>query len=76
VNYDGEVSIADFAERIRGVVGYEGDIVFDTRRPDGMPRKALDVSSLSHLGWSASVPLQLGLERYYDWFLSSVALRQ
>lgn len=71
-----ELSIGDFAERIRSVVGYRGRIVFDTSRPDGMPRKALDVSRLSHLGWSSSTPLQLGLERYYEWFLSAVAVRR
>jgi len=71
-----EISIADFAERIRSVVGYQGRIVFDTRRPDGMPRKALDSSSLSQLGWSPSMSLQSGLERYYEWFLSAVALRR
>lgn len=68
-----EISIADFAARIRSVVGYKGSIVFDSDRPDGTPRKALDVSSLSQLGWTSSTSLQSGLERYYDWFLSSVA---
>jgi GDP-L-fucose synthase len=71
-----EISIADLAEQIRRVVGYRGRIAFDLSRPDGMPRKALDVSSLSQLGWSPSMPLASGLQLYYEWFLSAEAIRQ
>jgi GDP-L-fucose synthase len=71
-----EVTIREFAEKIRRVVGYEGEIVFDARRPDGTPRKVMDVSALRELGWSASIPLDAGLERYYEWFKSAVAMRQ
>jgi GDP-L-fucose synthase len=68
-----ENSIADFARRIRDVVGYHGRITFDTSRSDGTPRKALDVSSLTRLGWSSSTSLEAGLNQYYEWFLSTVA---
>lgn len=66
-----DISIEEFAERIRQVVNYRGRIVFDTSRPDGTPRKVMDVSMLHRLGWSASTPLQAGLERYYEWFVSN-----
>jgi GDP-L-fucose synthase len=71
-----EVTIGEFAEKIRRTVQYEGEIVFDARRPDGTPRKVMDVSMLYELGWSASTSLEAGLERYYDWFQSAVAMRQ
>ena len=58
-----------FAELVREVVGYEGEIVFDTTKPDGTPRKLLDVSTLASLGWQASTPLRDGIERTYVWYL-------
>jgi GDP-L-fucose synthase len=64
-----EVSIAQFAEAIRSVVGFEGTIEYDTTRPDGAPRKLLDVGALTALGWSAQTSLSDGLARYYRWFL-------
>ncbi len=63
-----EISIADFAALVRDVVGYSGRLTFDTGRPDGMPRKRLDVSRLTALGWRAATPLRTGLERAYAWF--------
>lgn len=64
-----EVSIAGLAELVRDVVGYEGNIVYDTSRPDGTPRKLLDVSRLTALGWTASIPLREGIRQTYEWFL-------
>lgn len=64
-----DISIAEFAEQVREVVGYEGQIVFDTSRPDGTPRKMLDVSKLTAIGWTAKVTLQDGLSRAYADFL-------
>jgi GDP-L-fucose synthase len=52
-------------------VGYSGCIVFDTSKPDGTPRKLLDVSKLSALGWSARMPLDVGLQHAYRAFLST-----
>lgn len=63
-----DITIRDFAGAIKRVVGYEGEIVFDTSRPDGTPRKVLDVSKLSGLGWRARISLDEGLEHYYTWF--------
>ena len=63
-----DITIRDFAEVIKRVVDYEGDIIFDTSRPDGTPRKVLDVSKINKLGWQAQISLEEGLENYYAWF--------
>jgi GDP-L-fucose synthase len=68
-----EISIRDFAEAIRRIVDYRGKIIFDSSRPDGTPRKLLDVSALSALGWTAQTSLRKGLEAYYAWFLDNYA---
>ena len=60
-----DVSIGEFARLIAEIVGYRGDIVFDTSRPDGAPQKLLDVSRLTKLGWQAKIPLRQGLEQAY-----------
>ena len=65
-----EITIADFARLVAEVVGYEGQIIFDSSRPDGMPRKRLDISKLTALGWRAKIPLREGLERMYTDFLT------
>lgn len=69
-----DVSIAELAHLVGEVVGYAGRIVFDTTRPDGTPRKLLDVSKLHALGWRASTPLREGLARAYAAFLDTEAL--
>lgn len=60
-----DITIADFARLIADVVGYRGKIDFDTSRPDGTPRKLLDVSAINALGWRATTPLREGLQRMY-----------
>jgi GDP-L-fucose synthase len=79
-NYDGDqhlnigvgedVSIADFARLVAQTVGYEGEIVFDARKPDGTPRKLVDVSRLTALGWQARTSLREGLSLAYRHFLA------
>lgn len=64
-----DMTIAEFAKLIAGIVGYQGKIEFDTSRPDGAPRKLLDVSKLTALGWKAKTPLQEGLRTAYADFL-------
>lgn len=64
-----DVTIADLAREIAGVVGFSGELAFDTSKPDGTPRKLLDVSRLSALGWHATTPLREGLRRAYADFL-------
>jgi GDP-L-fucose synthase len=63
-----DLSIGELAKIIAEVVGFSGDINFDTTRPDGTPRKLLDVSRLNHLGWESSTNLRKGLEQSYQWF--------
>ena len=66
-----DVSIRELAELVREVVGYGGDISYDLTKPDGTPRKKLDVGRLRALGWEATVSLEEGVKRTYDWFLKS-----
>jgi GDP-L-fucose synthase len=65
-----DVTIGELARLVGEVVGFRGRIVFDASKPDGTPRKLLDVSKLKALGWQASTPLQEGLRRAYDAFLA------
>jgi len=64
-----DISIRELAELMREVTGYQGEIVNDTSKPDGTPRKLLDVSRLHALGWEARIPLRQGIEDTYRWFL-------
>jgi len=60
-----DITIADFARLVADVVGYRGAITFDSTRPDGAPRKLLDVSRINALGWRATTPLRQGLQHMY-----------
>ena len=66
-------SIAEVARQIAEVVGYRGELRFDSKRPDGMPRKYLDSSPLLALGWRPAHEFRAALEMTYDWYLSSLA---
>jgi GDP-L-fucose synthase len=63
-----DLTIRELAEMIAEVVGYGGSFRFDTSRPDGTPRKQLDVSRLKFLGWTARIPLREGVAATYEWF--------
>lgn len=65
VGVGSDLTIAEFAREVATAVGFEGEIRFDPSRPDGTPRKLLDVSRLAALGWRASTPLEAGLARAY-----------
>ena len=68
-----DLSIRELAEMIKDIVGYQGTIVFDASKPDGTPRKLMDVSKLSSFGWKASIELKEGIEQVYkEKFLSTV----
>jgi GDP-L-fucose synthase len=69
-----DIAIRDMATLIREIVGYAGEIVFDPTKPDGMPRKLMDVSRAARLGWTAKVEIPDGLRRTYDWYLEHVAI--
>jgi GDP-L-fucose synthase len=66
-----DITIAEFAQTVAEVVGFRGQIVYDRSRPDGPPRKLLDVSRLAAIGWKAKVPLGEGLAKTYADFLTS-----
>jgi GDP-L-fucose synthase len=64
-----DLTIAELAELVRGIVGFDGGIVFDRSRPDGTPRKLLDVTKLTSLGWRPKIALADGIRETYRWFL-------
>ncbi|EIQ7476433.1 TPA: GDP-L-fucose synthase [Vibrio parahaemolyticus] len=66
-----DCTIREMAETMAKVVGFEGDVVFDCTKPDGTPRKLMDVSRLSDLGWRYQVDLEVGLTKTYQWFLAN-----
>lgn len=68
-----DVTIRELAETVARVTGFTGQLVFDASKPDGAPRKLMDVSRLARLGWSASIGLDQGIAGTYDWFLSQNA---
>ena len=82
-NYSGEdfvnigvgddISIREFAEMIAEVVGFQGRFTYDTSKPDGTPRKLVDVTRLNGLGWTSQISLREGVERTYAWFLDNNA---
>ncbi|MDB5245370.1 MAG: GDP-L-fucose synthase [Parcubacteria group bacterium] len=67
-----DVSIKELAELVRTTVGFDGEIDWDTTKPDGTPRKLLDVSKLHGLGWKHSIELSDGLAKTYEWYKSSL----
>lgn len=80
-NYDGndlvnvgtgtDVTIRELAETVQKVVGFDGELRFDTSKPDGTPRKLMDVSKLKSVGWEASIGLEDGIRNAYQWFLDN-----
>jgi GDP-L-fucose synthase len=66
-----DISIRELAELICDVVGFDGELTWDANKPDGTPRKLLDVAKLRALGWKPSIPLRNGIARTYEWFLAN-----
>lgn len=64
-----DLSIQELAELVRAVVGYRGQLAFDPARPDGTPRKLLDIARLAAIGWKPAIPLEHGIRQTYQWFL-------
>jgi GDP-L-fucose synthase len=63
-----DISIKELANLLKDIVGYKGELIFDTTKPDGMPRKLLDVSKINNLGWKYSTELSDGLKDTYEWY--------
>nr|WP_314865778.1 GDP-L-fucose synthase [uncultured Flavobacterium sp.] len=61
-----DISILNLAQLVKQIVGFEGEILTDSTKPDGTPRKLMDVSKLTHLGWKASISLEKGIKRVYE----------
>jgi GDP-L-fucose synthase len=66
-----DITIADVAQTVKEVVGFCGEIVFNTKMPDGTKRKLLDISKVENLGWKHTVTLKNGLKETYKWFLEN-----
>ncbi len=69
-----DIPIKDFALKVKECVDYHGGLVFDKTKPDGMPRKVLDISKLAKLGWTANTSLDEGLSKYYKWFIKNESI--
>ena len=69
-----DLSIKDLAEMIQDVVGYKGEIVWNTDKPDGTPRKLMDVSRINSFGWKYEIGLREGIEQVYEDFKSKIAV--
>jgi len=68
-----DISIRELAELICDVVGFDGELAWDTTKPDGTPRRLLDVTKLRALGWKPAIPLRDGIARTYEWFRANCA---
>ena len=66
-----DCTIRELAETVKRVTGFEGELTFDASKPDGAPRKLMDVSRLNALGWQSTIPLEDGLQDAYGWFLDN-----
>ena len=64
-----DITVRDLAHKIKSIIGYEGELSFDTSKPDGMPRKLLDISKANSLGWEYTTRLDKGLQQTYEWFV-------
>ncbi|MGZ3839346.1 MAG: GDP-L-fucose synthase [Flavisolibacter sp.] len=71
VGVGSDISIKELALMIQEITGFEGNLVFDTSKPDGTPRKLMDVSKLKAFGWSATIPLKEGIEKVFQDYLAS-----
>ena len=67
-----EISIKSLAELISEIVGFNGNLIFDSSMPDGNPRKLLDSTLINKLGWSAKTSLEKGLKLTYNWYVKNI----
>lgn len=67
-----DLTIRELAGMIQRIVGHEGEIIWDSTKPDGTPRKLMDVSKMADAGWKATITLEDGIQRTYEWFLENI----
>ena len=67
-----DITIKKLAETIQSVTGHQGNILWDDSKPDGTPRKLMDVSKMKDMGWTYSIELDEGIEKTYKWFLENI----
>jgi len=75
IGYGEDVTIRELAELVCDVIGFDGELVWDKTKPDGTPRKLLDVTRIRALGWEPTIPLREGISQTYEWFLANWARR-
>ena len=67
-----DITIKELAYTIQSVVGHQGNILWDASKPDGTPRKLMDVSKIKYMGWEYSIELEEGIKKTYQWFLENI----
>lgn len=72
IGFGSDLSILELSQLVKQTVGFEGELVFDSSKPDGTPRKLVDVSKINGLGWKASISLEDGIKNTYEWYLREV----
>jgi len=73
IGWGADVTIKELAEIVKETVGFTGEIVWDTEKPDGTPRKLLDTSTINNLGWNPAIELRAGIAHTYEWYLANQA---
>jgi GDP-L-fucose synthase len=71
-----DLTIKELAEKIQNAVGYEGEVIWDHTKPDGTPRKLMDVSKLKEMGWVYKTDLEEGIKNTYEWFQKTQDFKQ
>ena len=69
-----DITIAELAELIKKVAGFKGEVEYDSSKPDGTPRKLMDVTRIDELGWRHKIELEEGIRMAYEWFLTNYKL--
>ena len=67
-----DITIKKLAETIKKIIEFKGDIIWDKSKPDGTPKKLMDVSKMEKIGWKYSIELEEGIEKTYKWFLDNI----
>lgn len=75
IGYGEDISIKELALLIKGIIGFNGDIVFDKSKPDGAPRKLLDIGKIRKIGWTPKISLEKGIRQTYEWYKEHVGTK-